>query len=98
MNAHYGGLSAAFLEARLSVWVMNVVPVGAQNTLPLILNQGFAGVYHDWYAQLLCSMVTCMSNVNFCFALPKHYICSKSCFFLSFVRFLKCIYFMLRVI
>lgn len=49
MNAHYGGLNAAFLEARISVWVMNVVPVGARNTLPLILNQGFAGVYHDWY-------------------------------------------------
>ncbi|KAL8157346.1 hypothetical protein AgCh_002154 [Apium graveolens] len=48
MNAHYGGLNAAFLESRISVWVMNVVPVGAHNTLPLILNQGFAGVYHDW--------------------------------------------------
>ncbi|KAK1362006.1 Methyltransferase [Heracleum sosnowskyi] len=48
MNAHYGSLNAAFLEARISVWVMNVVPAGAQNTLPLILNQGFAGVYHDW--------------------------------------------------
>lgn len=48
MNAHYGSLNAAFLEARISVWVMNAVPVGAQNTLPLILNQGFAGVYHDW--------------------------------------------------
>lgn len=48
MNAHYGGLNAAFLEARISVWVMNVVPIGTQNTLPLILNQGFAGVYHDW--------------------------------------------------
>lgn len=48
MNAHYGGLNAAFLEEKKSVWVMNVVPVRAPNTLPLILNQGFAGVLHDW--------------------------------------------------
>ncbi|XP_052173563.1 probable methyltransferase PMT5 [Diospyros lotus] len=48
MNAHYGGLNAAFLEAKKSVWVMNVVPIGTHNTLPLILNQGFAGVLHDW--------------------------------------------------
>ncbi|PON64679.1 putative methyltransferase PMT [Trema orientale] len=48
MNAHYGGLNAAFLEERKSVWVMNVVPVRAPNTLPLILEQGFAGVLHDW--------------------------------------------------
>lgn len=48
MNAHYGGLNAAFLEEKKSVWVMNVVPVNARNTLPLILHQGFAGVLHDW--------------------------------------------------
>uniref|UniRef100_A0A5B7AYR5 Methyltransferase n=1 Tax=Davidia involucrata TaxID=16924 RepID=A0A5B7AYR5_DAVIN len=48
MNAHYGGLNTAFLEAKKSVWVMNVVPIGARNTLPLILDQGFAGVLHDW--------------------------------------------------
>uniref|UniRef100_A0A5B7AUU7 Methyltransferase n=1 Tax=Davidia involucrata TaxID=16924 RepID=A0A5B7AUU7_DAVIN len=48
MNAHYGGLNTAFLEAKKSVWVMNVVPIRAHNTLPLILNQGFAGVLHDW--------------------------------------------------
>ncbi|XP_031399830.1 probable methyltransferase PMT5 isoform X2 [Punica granatum] len=48
MNAHYGGLNWAFLEEKKSVWVMNVVPVGAPNTLPLILDQGFAGVLHDW--------------------------------------------------
>ncbi|KAM7484420.1 hypothetical protein LguiA_000429 [Lonicera macranthoides] len=48
MNAHYGGLNAAFLEARKSVWVMNVVPIKAPNTLPLILDRGFAGVLHDW--------------------------------------------------
>lgn len=48
MNAHYGGLNAAFLEAKRSVWVMNVVPTRTQNTLPFILYQGFAGVLHDW--------------------------------------------------
>ncbi|BBG94310.1 QUASIMODO2 LIKE 2 [Prunus dulcis] len=48
MSAHYGGLNAAFLEERKSVWVMNVVPVNALYTLPLILDLGFAGVLHDW--------------------------------------------------
>lgn len=48
MNAHYGGLSNAMLEARKSVWVMNVVPLGERNTLPVILDQGFAGVLHNW--------------------------------------------------
>ncbi|KAI3733756.1 hypothetical protein L6452_13212 [Arctium lappa] len=48
MNAHYGGLNAAFLEEGKSVWVMNVVPIRARNTLPVILHQGFAGVLHDW--------------------------------------------------
>lgn len=48
MNAHYGGLNGAFLEEKKSVWMMNVVPIGARNTLPLILHQGFAGVLHDW--------------------------------------------------
>ncbi|XP_057949882.1 probable methyltransferase PMT5 [Malania oleifera] len=48
MSAHYGGLNAAFLEEKKSVWVMNVVPVRAPDTLPLILAQGFAGVLHDW--------------------------------------------------
>ncbi|KAK1269532.1 putative methyltransferase PMT5 [Acorus gramineus] len=48
MNSHYGGLNAAFLEAKKSVWVMNVVPIGTQNTLPLILDRGFAGVLHNW--------------------------------------------------
>ncbi|KAL3367708.1 hypothetical protein AABB24_008853 [Solanum stoloniferum] len=48
MNAHYGGLSAALMEARKAVWVMNVVPLGARNTLPLIHDRGFAGVLHNW--------------------------------------------------
>ncbi|CAK7326187.1 unnamed protein product [Dovyalis caffra] len=48
MNAQYGGLNAAMLEEKKLVWVMNVVPVRAPNTLPLILDRGFAGVVHDW--------------------------------------------------
>ncbi|KAF5777183.1 putative S-adenosyl-L-methionine-dependent methyltransferase [Helianthus annuus] len=48
MNARYGGLNAAFLEEGKSVWVMNVVPIKARNTLPVIFDQGFAGVLHDW--------------------------------------------------
>lgn len=48
MNAYYGGLNGALLEARKSVWVMNVVPTGIPNTLPLILDRGFAGVLHNW--------------------------------------------------
>ncbi|KAL2519293.1 putative methyltransferase PMT4 [Abeliophyllum distichum] len=48
MSANYGGLNAALLEARKSVWVMNVVPISEQKTLPLILDRGFTGVLHDW--------------------------------------------------
>ncbi|KAL0358158.1 UNVERIFIED_CONTAM: putative methyltransferase PMT5 [Sesamum calycinum] len=48
MSAHYGGLNTALLEAKKSVWVMNVVPLGERNTLPVILDQGFAGVLHNW--------------------------------------------------
>lgn len=48
MNAHYGGLNAALSDGKKSAWVMNVVPAGFHNTLALILNQGFAGVLHDW--------------------------------------------------
>ncbi|XP_021756944.1 probable methyltransferase PMT5 [Chenopodium quinoa] len=48
MNAFYGGFNAALLDGKKSAWVMNVVPIGSPNTLPLILDQGFAGVLHDW--------------------------------------------------
>lgn len=48
MNANHGGLNMALLEAGHSAWVMNVVPMGERNTLPLILDQGFAGVMHNW--------------------------------------------------
>ncbi|XP_078436979.1 putative methyltransferase PMT5 isoform X2 [Wolffia australiana] len=48
MNAGYGGFNAALLEERKSVWVMNVVPTLSDNTLPLILDRGFTGVFHNW--------------------------------------------------
>ncbi|KAG2282051.1 hypothetical protein Bca52824_053271 [Brassica carinata] len=48
MNAQYGGLNAALLEAKKSVWVMNVVPTAGPNHLPMILDRGFVGVLHDW--------------------------------------------------
>lgn len=31
-----------------NVWVMNVVPVHAPDTLPIIFERGLLGVYHDW--------------------------------------------------
>ncbi|XP_073019409.1 probable methyltransferase PMT4 [Primulina eburnea] len=48
MHVHYGGFNVALLEATKSVWVMNVVPVGEPNILPIIFDQGFAGVLHNW--------------------------------------------------
>lgn len=49
MNANFGGLNAALLEEKKSVWVMNVVSSTASNALlPLILDRGFSGVIHDW--------------------------------------------------
>lgn len=48
MNAHFGGFNAALLEAGKFVWVMNVVPIGAPNYLPMILDRGLVGVRHDW--------------------------------------------------
>uniref|UniRef100_A0A1J3EDY1 Methyltransferase n=1 Tax=Noccaea caerulescens TaxID=107243 RepID=A0A1J3EDY1_NOCCA len=48
MNAQYAGLNSALLEARKSVWVMNVVPTAGPNHLPMILDRGFVGVLHDW--------------------------------------------------
>ncbi|EPS57266.1 hypothetical protein M569_17554, partial [Genlisea aurea] len=47
-NARYGGFNGALLEARKSAWVMNVVPFGESDTLPFVLDQGFAGILHDW--------------------------------------------------
>ncbi|KAI3926768.1 hypothetical protein MKW92_011020 [Papaver armeniacum] len=46
MKAIYGGFAAAL--AQKNVWVMNVVPVNAPDTLPVIYERGLLGVYHDW--------------------------------------------------
>ncbi|KQK12966.1 hypothetical protein BRADI_1g07110v3 [Brachypodium distachyon] len=46
MKAVYGGFAAALSSKK--VWVMNVVPVHAPDTLPVIYERGLIGVYHDW--------------------------------------------------
>ncbi|KAL4369594.1 hypothetical protein GQ457_05G031860 [Hibiscus cannabinus] len=46
MNAGYGGFAAALIKQPL--WVMNVVPIHAQDTLSIIFERGLIGVYHDW--------------------------------------------------
>lgn len=46
MKAIYGGFAAALSQQK--VWVMNVVPVNAPNTLPIIYDRGLIGIYHDW--------------------------------------------------
>ncbi|KAG6705481.1 hypothetical protein I3842_07G181000 [Carya illinoinensis] len=48
MNANFGGFNSALLEAKKSVWVMNVVPTNGPNYLPLIMDRGFVGVLHNW--------------------------------------------------
>lgn len=59
MNANFGGFNSALLQARKSVWVMNVVPISGLNYLPLIQDRGFVGVLHDWYFDLLVLIVQC---------------------------------------
>jgi len=46
MRAVYGGFAAALKDLKL--WVMNVVPVDAPDTLPIIYERGLFGIYHDW--------------------------------------------------
>ncbi|PKA47491.1 putative methyltransferase PMT28 [Apostasia shenzhenica] len=46
MKAIYGGFAAGLQSQK--VWVMNVVPVHAPNTLPIIFERGLVGIYHDW--------------------------------------------------
>ena len=48
MNALHGSLNAALLEAKKPVWVMNVVPQSAPDTLSTIYNRGLLGVRHNW--------------------------------------------------
>ncbi|MBA0873213.1 hypothetical protein Goshw_029317 [Gossypium schwendimanii] len=50
MNAGYGGFAAALNE--LPLWVMNVVPIDAQDTLSIIFERGLIGIYHDWCESL----------------------------------------------
>ncbi|XP_042512167.1 probable methyltransferase PMT28 [Macadamia integrifolia] len=46
MKSIYGGFAAALLSQK--VWVMNVVPVNAPETLAIIYERGLLGIYHDW--------------------------------------------------
>ncbi|KAE8718172.1 putative methyltransferase PMT28 [Hibiscus syriacus] len=46
MKAIYGGFAAALLQQK--IWVMNVVPIHAPDTLPFIFERELVGVYHDW--------------------------------------------------
>ncbi|CAN1812086.1 Probable methyltransferase PMT23 [Linum perenne] len=48
MNAGYGGDRFAAALTDLPYWVMNVVPVHEEDTLPIIYDRGLIGVYHDW--------------------------------------------------
>ncbi|XP_038723016.1 probable methyltransferase PMT23 [Tripterygium wilfordii] len=50
MNAGYGGFAAALIN--LPLWVMNVVPIDVQDTLPIIFDRGLIGIYHDWCESL----------------------------------------------
>ncbi|XAR69615.1 Sarcosine/dimethylglycine N-methyltransferase [Bertholletia excelsa] len=46
MNAFCGGFAVAL--STWPVWVMNVVPASANNTLSAIYNRGLVGAFHDW--------------------------------------------------
>lgn len=46
MKAIHGGFAAALSQQQ--VWVLNVVPVHAPDTLPVIFERGLIGIYHDW--------------------------------------------------
>ncbi|KAH9607073.1 hypothetical protein KSS87_005002 [Heliosperma pusillum] len=46
MNAGLGGFAAALDSPK--VWVMNVVPTIADNTLGVVYERGLIGIYHDW--------------------------------------------------
>lgn len=46
MNAGVGGFAAAFSDD--PVWVMNVVPTVAADTLGVVYERGLIGTYQDW--------------------------------------------------
>ncbi|CAK7325912.1 unnamed protein product [Dovyalis caffra] len=50
MNAGYGGFAAALID--LPYWVMNVIPIHMEDTLPVIFDRGLIGIYHDWCESL----------------------------------------------
>lgn len=46
LNAFLGGFAVAL--STWPVWVMNVVPISMNNTLPAIYDRGLVGAFHDW--------------------------------------------------
>ncbi|KAE7996573.1 hypothetical protein FH972_001284 [Carpinus fangiana] len=50
MNAYNGGFAAALTD--LPVWVMNVIPIDAPDSLSIIFDRGLIGIYHDWCESL----------------------------------------------
>lgn len=48
MNALHGNLQSALAAAKKPVWVMNVVPRNALDTLPSVFARGLIGTRHDW--------------------------------------------------
>lgn len=65
MNADLGGFAAALDSPK--VWVMNVVPTIAENTLGVVYERGLIGIYHDWYVTnyfLFCSFMI-LYNISF---------------------------------
>ena len=46
MRSVYGGFAAALRD--MKVWVMNVVSIDSADTLPIIFERGFFGMYHNW--------------------------------------------------
>ncbi|CAN1835780.1 Probable methyltransferase PMT28 [Linum perenne] len=41
-------LAGIVSQTQKNLWVMNVVPVHAPDTLPIVYERGLMGIYHDW--------------------------------------------------
>lgn len=70
MNAYLGGFAAALVDD--PVWVMNIVPVEADqiNTLGVVYERGLIGTYQNWYlpfALFLFILFVSISHVLVCF-------------------------------
>ncbi|XP_061368003.1 probable methyltransferase PMT4 isoform X3 [Gastrolobium bilobum] len=90
INTNYGGLNAALLDEKKSVWVMNVVPARTSNALPLILDRGFAGVMHDWCEPFPTYPRTYdMLHANGLLSHPSSERCSMKDLFLEMDRILR---------